>query len=331
MTKIIRFPKEFFAFSGIERPWLLKDYVFYYNAINRNTNINKINKPDVAFGDRLNWWTQAIVIGKILKFEYQLQFNIADYPETYFFKYPKSVFLPTNEFYRGINQFEYLTHEQYYDLVHNMIIPERMSNYLIINHWPKSIPFYGIDPLSLIQLKYPEMEHDLKKLFGHYIGVHLRRFEGIYYVDSDLSELTPELREEYKKESRYQNDSHTWSYIKDCEYFNQLDHCDGYFYISTDLPSKYYYEQWSRQYPDRIYDINFVEKKFMNIMRTYYGDESVEKHYKLIYRMIDYFALMYSKLIVCPKHYKGVAISSWAETAHRISSVPIQIFEAGHL
>ena len=76
---------------------------------NNKTNINKINKPDVAFGDRLNWWTQAIVIGKILKFEYQLQFNIADYPETYFFKYPKSVFLPTNEFYRGINQFEYLT------------------------------------------------------------------------------------------------------------------------------------------------------------------------------------------------------------------------------
>lgn len=328
MVKMIRFPKQIFQYYGIERPWNDKHYVPFVVKFKDMTNGSL---PDTAFGDRLQWWAHAFVIGRLTRFEWQLQFSASQYPEKQFFKFPKSIFLQDEDFYRGINQFKYLTQKEYNQLIHHEFIRPSLPDHLIINHFPMTTSFYGSDPLSLIELYYPEMKYDLKKLFGQYIGVHLRRFHGIYYDDTDLIELSPQLQEEYKKESRLDKTSWTWKYIKNQEYFNQLNQYDDDFYISTDLPEKYYYNQWSDRYPNRIYNMNHVLNEFNAILIRYYGDEFVKENHKLILRMIDYFALMYCKRIVCPMHYKAKTISSWSETAHRISSVPITIFKAGYL
>ena len=171
---------------------------------------------------------------------------------------------------------------------------------------------------------------DLIELFGDYISVHVRRFSGIKYDEDDLLELPEEVREEYAEESYFYDDSWTWKFIKDQEYFNQLDQYPGCkFYVSTDLPRRYYYSKWSERYP--IITMDDVTDQFRSIMVKYYGEESVKRNWNLIYRMIDYFGIMYSKETLCAKHYKAKSISLWSWSATKIGPTKRTIFEAGYL
>lgn len=328
MTRIIRSPKEFFEYYGVKQPWKQKGYRMFKEYHPKSNAI-----ADSAFGDRLHWWKQSWLFAKKLDFKWILQFKQSDYPERHFFNFSQSMFLNDTDFYRGINHFEYLSDSLFDDIILNNVVIDdydQLPKYIIMNRFPTQFnPIFDSICLSdLIKFKYPEMSEELKEVFGNYTAVHLRRFYGINYNDNDLSELPPVLREEYKKEVRF-NDPVTWTYVKDKEYFDELEKFDGKFYVSTDLPGKYYFTQWKNRFPNRILNMYDVREKVISIVKHYYGEEFVDQQSTMIDRMIDYFALMHSKVIVAPQNVKSFNISSWAQTAHELSGTPLHKFITG--
>lgn len=313
MDKIIRYRHEYSNLAGTPYPWRIKNFIKYESfGYNGPYRIN-----DMGIGDRVGCWQQVYYITRLLKWKYRIQSLASQFLESFFFKFPNTEFITEDEFYSNIDDYKCLTDDEYYRLCKGAYKPD--YPFIVTNYRSVSGSNYGKDPIELITLQHPNMEDDMRRLFSSYISVHVRRFHGICFDDDDLIELSSELREQYKKEARY-NSSWSWKYIKDISYFNYMNKQDPNckFYVATDLPEKYYLEKWKNVFPNRIVTMNNIFSKFYNIIEHYYGKTVAKQNYELIYQMTDFFAMAYSKQIISCAHKNGTGPSSFAVTAHKI-------------
>lgn len=324
---IIRYRKEYFEGEGVPHPWRNSSIEEYYN----NPLSDRYDKNDLGIGDRWNCWLGVYNLVKLNKMEHRIQCLGKQFPESILFKFPQTDFISDEEFYSGIDDFKWFTPKEYAVLespAHSNTFKDRARTYpyIFLNHislfgylWFEYEPLY-IEPAS------PGLEHDLRSLFSDYVSVHVRRYHGICYTDEDLIELSDELKEQYKNEAFY-NDTGSWRYVKDKDHFEYMNTFsnDQIFYVATDLDDKYYLSNWKKHFPGRIVTGRDVCSKFMDILSSYHGRDFVNDNSRLIYQMIDFFALAYSKQIVTG-HYNDSSISSYAVAAKKFGNNRINRF-----
>ena len=324
---LIRYRKEYFAGEGVHHPWKNSNIDEYYN----NPLSDQFEKNDLGIGDRWNCWMGLYSLVKLNKMEHRIQCMEKQFPESIFFEFPQTDFISEEEFYSGVDDFKWFTPKEYAVLespAHSNSFKERARTYpyIFVNHVPL-FPYLWLKDRPLhIKNASPGIEHDLRSLFSDYVSVHVRRYHGITYTDEDLIELSDELKEQYKNDAYY-NGCGSWRYVKDRDHFEYMNTFsdDQIFYVATDLDDKYYLNNWKKHFPGRIVTDKDVCSKFMNILDSHYGRDFVNDNSRLIYQMIDFFALAYSKQIVAGR-YDSSSVSSYAVAAEKFGSNHINSF-----
>ncbi len=324
---IIRYRKEYRDGEGVPHPWRHSNIEEYYN----NPLSDQYDKNDLGIGDRWNSWLGVYNLVKLNKMEHRIQCMRKQFPESILFKFSQTDFISDEEFYSDVDDFKWFTPKEYAVLessAHSNSFKDRARTYpfIFVNHIP-SLPYLWLEDQPLyIEPTSPEVEHDLRSLFSDYISVHVRRYHGICYTDEDLIELTDELKEQYKNEA-FRNNSGSWRYVKDKDHFEYMNTFsnDQMFYVATDLDDKYYLSNWKKQFPGRIVTGRDVYSQFMDILSSHHGRDFVNDNARLIYQMIDFFALAYSKQIVSGR-YDNSSVSSYAVAAKRFGNNHINSF-----
>ena len=311
--KQIRFLMETYEYSGKPQPWKMPGYVFYHCQ-----NYNDSNSiQDTGFGSRLNFWSDGYLIGKNYP-QYKIVYCLDQYPESYFLKFPNTYFITKEKFFTGINHFKHISNRRFSRLRNKEHI--NLSDLMYVN----STTIGHDESLSLITLHYDSLRVDLERVFKKYVAVHLRRYYGIKWIESDLNHLTPSQREDYIQDSSWKSTSDTWQYIPDDVYLKEMKKYshDTMFYVSTDLPAKYYLKYWKSILPGQIVTRDDIIDDIKQVFVRYYGEGM---KYKMLYQMIDWFVLLYCRelLIFQPSSARG--ISAFSETALAIGSSEARI------
>ena len=325
---IIRYRHENESGRGVPHPWRDSSVEEYYN----NPLSDEYDKNDLGIGERWNSWLGVYNLVKLNKMEHRIQCMRKQFPESILFKFPQTDFVSDEEFYSGIDQFKWFTPKEYDVLsspAHSNTFKTiaRSYPYIFVNHGNSFAHLWN--DFLYIESSFFESENDLRSLFSDYVSVHVRRYHGICYTDEDLIELSDDLKEQYKN-GAYYNSCGYWRYVKDKDHFEYMNTFsnDQKFYVATDLDDKYYLSNWTKHFPGRIVTGRDVYSKFMSILSSHYGKDFVNANTRLIYQMIDFFALAYSKCIVAG-HYKSSSVSSYTIAAQKFGDNYINRFVVG--
>lgn len=315
----IKFPIEYDAFCGKTAPWFLPDYENYVVDIN----------DDSGFGARLNLWAAYQVIARD---HFEAIFCKLHFPERLIFNFPNSTFLPREEFYDNIVNSQHITGTKLSQLILSPNIMEDVGsddtfyiNEKVFQLCPGNNKFleneFGEDPLTKIGIPH---EDELRDLFSSLNVVHVRRLHGITYIQSDLDELPDHLKSQYAKESRRlsitTDSSGLYRYKKDSYYFDALKKYDSpkeKYYISTDLPKKYYYRNWNKQYKDRLVTNDDLYPKVRKILSKSLTEEELYLYEPMIEYLTDFFAMVFGKQVFAVSTRTN-RVSQWAATATRM-------------
>jgi hypothetical protein len=304
-------------------------------------------KHDTSFGNRLYYWSQSFLITARTKFEYNVVVQREFWPELIFLHLPNTLsksihsfldvedgggrcsLISPNEAEEIIKHgFQSFQHENHWFLephtnanVYSCIVddPEYSPN-LILSRLFDSV-------FKSIQFKHKEINDFFENTFKDHVGIHIRRLHGIHLSEGDIQDLPEYLREDYLKE--YRPGDKYYPYIKDEEYFKIIDKIlehnpNQKFYLSTDLPPKYY-QHYFEKYKN-IFEVSSYREELISILDKYYSKDLVEKTDYIISYLLDFFALSHSKLIIRP--YKR---TSWSKTAQKIKGTQSIILFRGKI
>jgi len=215
----------------------------------------------------------------------------------------------------------------------------------------------GPDPISLIKFKSKNIENFFKDEFSDFISIHIRRYHCVMITQKQIATLPEEIREDFSRDYRKHStvylegwkqtaeqiveivnsglrshSTYLHPFIPDKQFYSVIDHVLDYnidqkFYISTDIPKKYY--QYYKEKYRNIYDKYDYLEKFESIVRDNYSENilnfdtkinGIENYYDkkehfVFGNLLDLFALSNSKLIV--QSY----LSSWGRIAKRMNDV----------
>ena len=298
--------------------------------------VNKHNyKHDTSFGNRLYYWSQSFLVSARTKFKYKLLVQREFWPELIFLHLPntssKSIhsfldvedgggrcsLIGPNEAEEIIkNGFQSFQHENHWYLepdTTNKVNSCLNEDSGFLKDLTLSLLFDNA--FKLIQFKHKEINDFFEDTFKDHVGIHIRRFHGIYLSEGDIEDVPEHLREDYLKEYR-SGTSKSYSYIKDVEYFKVIDKILEYnpnqkFYLSTDLPPKYY-QHYLEKYKN-IFEASSYKEDLISIICKYYSKDLIEKTEYVISYLLDFFGLAHSKLIIRP--YRS---TSWSKAAQKI-------------
>ena len=353
--KIIRCPKPSpnQVFEDVKYPWNIEGYEpFRTHWISQQNKIvlkKNMRKVDSGWGDRLLWWSKCYSMSQTIGSECLMQFEYEDYPESDIFKFPGTEFIHTNEFYKGINNFEYLEDSQY-ELI--SVLSINNQKYPSPDNLPENIifgqcSFIGLDVdgghediFKLIKFVHPKLESVLRKYFNRFTVVHVRRWHGIrYFDDSVMNHLGNELKNKYMQDlegwerisklSKNEKLEEPWLYFDDDTFFNALKDVEGPIYIATDLPKEYYKDQWIKQYGKRLYDQDNVIHHIQKIFSLCYDEEWMKCNgwttQGQVERLVDYFAMMFAKElhVLVPEQYP--VLSAFSDTARLIGGTKCKV------
>jgi hypothetical protein len=332
--KQIRFLMELYQFSGMPEAWKIPNYSFYNCQNSPFSNLESHNQNDIqdtGFGSRLHFWHHGFLIGRFTGWNYKIVYCLDQYPETYFLKFPKTYFMSKEKFLTGIGHFRHVDNGMFNRLLNREFASYELSDLMFINSAPIGTGYYpyGKNPLSLITLHYDGLRVDLENVFKKYVGVHVRRYYGINWTEDDLNHLTPSQKEDFIKYCPWKSVSDTWKYIPDDVYLREMKKYshDTVFYVSTDLPDRYYLKYWKSVLPGRVVTRHDIIDEVKEIFVRYYGDEILKKpkKYKMLYQMLDWFVLLYCREILILKPITAPAISAFSETALKIGTASANI------
>lgn len=331
--KQVRVLMELYEFAGIPEVWKIPGYRYYNCQNSPFSNLESHTQNDVqdtGFGSRLYLWHHGFLMGRLFEWTYRIVFNLDQYPETYFFKFPNTYFIPKEKFLTGITHFTHVSDDTLEKILRREFNSDLLDDYLFVNSAPKGANMYayGKNPLSLITLHYDGLRDDLERLCKQYVGVHVRRYYGIKYTDEDLHHLPSSYQKDYKS-AAWKSNSDTWKYLPDDVYLKEMQNYshDTMFYVSTDLPDKYYLKYWKSILPGRVVTRRDIKDQIEKIFVKYYGDEILKesKKYKMLYQMIDWFVLLYCKEILILKPSTAPSISAFSDTALKIGTASANI------
>lgn len=101
-----------------------------------------------------------------------------------------------------------------------------------------------------------------------YVGIHVRRNNGVSVNEKDILSLPENLRKKYEKiiQEQFRNMDPAYRYYRDEQYFNVLEEIlkinpTQKFYVSHDLTEKYFLH-WKKHYPNKIFTrIDFMKNE----------------------------------------------------------------------
>lgn len=215
------------------------------------------------------------------------------------------------------------------------------------NHWYSDFGFLPLSDFSSvknrfldkIQLKHTEISNHIQAKYKDYVGIHIRRGNGVTYTEEDIQTLPKPTQEKYRKyreELATVQDKH-YKFTPDDYYYKLIkgfikENPSQKIYISHDLPDEYignYYDDFGH---------HVIESKYNNryFYEHYYANAGVDvkhiKHYSnAVDNVIDLFTLSNCGMIIGSPH------STWSEFAkdyspklYSDSSEPIEDVLANH-
>lgn len=181
------------------------------------------------------------------------------------------------------------------------------------HHLPNFIPRKR--PLKKIKLKHNFIQWYIQHRAKDFVGLHLRRFNGVNIDKKAIDTLPNDLQKKYIELNEYKDvKDGTIDFYQDILYFNIIDNIlkvneHQRFYIATDLP-----EQMISNYKERYGDTIITKKDFEVKIQNFLLESNVDvgklnNFGNVINNLIDLFCLSYSKMLI------EVPKSSWSEFA----------------
>jgi hypothetical protein len=191
------------------------------------------------------------------------------------------------------------------------------------SHWYSDFEFVPLTDFSFlkkryldkIKLKHTEINDLIKEKYKDYVGIHIRRGNGVFYTDEDINSLPEPLQKKYKnfRETKSKIMHPNYHFVRDEFYYNVikkliLKNPSQKFYISHDLPDEFinhYYEDFGH---------HVIESKYNNryFYEHYYANVGVDvvhlKNYSnAVDNVIDLFTLANCGMVI------GSQNSTWSE------------------
>lgn len=179
-------------------------------------------------------------------------------------------------------------------------------------------------PLQQIRLKHTLVKEHMEKKYKDYIGIHIRRGNGVTISDDDILSMPEDTREAYrdwvKNNVKVMDDG--YKFYQDEVYFELIDKIleinpRQMIYISHDLPDELM-AQYYHRYGHHIIETKMNSRYFYE---TFYANAGLDIPFLINYANVidnvtDLFALAHCGFIIAsPK-------SSWSEFAYCYKNVP---------
>jgi hypothetical protein len=199
-------------------------------------------------------------------------------------------------------------------------------------HWYSNFGFLTLGDFSFvkkryinkIKLKHTEINDLIKEKYKEYVGIHIRRGNGVMYSDEDIMSLPEPLQKKYKKlrKTKAKVIHNSYKFIQDDFYYKiikelLLKNPSQKFYISHDLPDEFI-NQYYKKFGHHV-----IESKYNNryFFEHYYANAGVDvvhlKNYSnAIDNVIDLFTLANCGMVI------GLQSSTWSEFAKDYSEKP---------
>jgi len=127
-----------------------------------------------------------------------------------------------------------------------------------------------IRPIDKIHLKDNSVQKDITKKYQSYVGIHIRRGNGIHLTDEVIENLPADKKEEYVEyyKNNFKIDCEAYKFINDTEYYTSIDEIlkinpKQKIYISHDLTDNLI-ENFYEKYPKNIVTKKDIRKKYYN-------------------------------------------------------------------
>lgn len=296
--------------------------------------------PDTGLCNRLlHWETAYHIINQPKHKDYKILLQKKIWPELDLISLPHTYLVNYNESYyqwQSYYKYDELHFKTVLDVTKNDVrlaspINETLFRKVVTgsedlsndSHWYsnfKFIPlsdFSGIKKryLNHIRLKHTEINDFIKSKYKDYVGIHIRRGNGVCYTEEDIQSLPEPLREKYRKFRKEHGsvEDNNYNFVQDDFYYNVIKELrkknpSQKFYISHDMDDEYinhYYEDFGH---------HVIESKYNNryFFETYYSNAGVDvthlKNYSnAIDNVVDLFTLASCGMVV------GFSHSTWSE------------------
>lgn len=278
---------------------------------------------DTSFGNRIYRWINAYYLSEASNFEYKIVLQKELWPELLFLSLPHTIALSSEYFdidEQNNTLYPQIKEDQYVDIVLNKNIDIlKSNNHWIISEWficsnnlngIKLDEISTVNPFNEIKFKFEEINEYFSNKFKDFIGIHIRRYKGIKTKEGDFEEIPENLRDDYKKEYSECEDltPEAYPFIPDKEYYRLIDIVlmnspDQCFYISTDLPLKFY--SYYKEKYNNIFCFHDFKNEFSNLLQKYYPNILLSKLDHINNYLFDFFAFSSTKIMVLSAH------SSW--------------------
>lgn len=126
-------------------------------------------------------------------------------------------------------------------------------------------------PLGKIELRDRRIQDKIEIKYSSYVGIHIRRGNGVYLTDEIIKKYSDEINSEdflKYKENFIVNTNKNYRFVFDTEYFEIIDKIleinpEQKFYISHDLPDEFL-ENFYKRYPNKIISKKDIRKEYYN-------------------------------------------------------------------
>lgn len=278
---------------------------------------------DSSFGNRIYRWVNAYYLSEATNFEHKIVLQQELWPELLFLTLPHTFTKSSQDFdfdFETNTLYSQINEDQYIDVVLNKNKDFlNKNNHCVLSEWficsnnlngVKLDEISTVNPFNEIKFQFEEINEYFNNKFKDFIGIHIRRYKGIKTKEGDFEEIPENLRDDYKKEYTECEDlsAEAYPFIADKEYYRFIDtvlmnNPDQCFYISTDLPLKFY-SYYKEKYKN-IFCFHDFRDEFLELLKKHYPNIILSKLDHIINYLFDFFAYSSSKIMVLSAH------SSW--------------------
>jgi hypothetical protein len=274
-----------------------------------------VEDDDSGWGNRLICWEAAYNIGKQLDSNHVIKVLPQEFPElhlvnlisTSFTELQKITAIPIQD-----GQVDSWIQNNIVDLDPNL---SYVTNFSFLNSARINRSF-GINKkhIQKISIKNEQVQKYIKNTVKEFIGIHIRRGNGVYTTKQDLEEIPVEFQKYY---NLCLDCGKEYVFIKDSIYFNIIDSIlkdnpEALFYISIDVNEKAV-DYFKTRYPDKIFTRTDIIEKNKNIFIESSFLDRYEQLTNMGYNLVDFFSLSFCKDII------ESPFSSWCNMAVKIS------------
>lgn len=320
--------------------WGNHEESYYKSELLKKNRLIDNDVPDTGLCNRLLHWECAYyILNQETHSDFKILLQKKIWPELEIISLPKSYIIDYNKTeyqWQSYYKYDVLHFKTVYDIENESVrlaSPLKTEKFKKVikevdtlkedAHWYSDFGFMTLDDfsgikkrfLSNIKLKHTEINDYITEKYKDYVGIHLRRGNGVNYTESDIKTLPLELQDKYreyrekfatKKDSAYHFTPDSF-YFTIIEYFLKKNPIQK-FYISHDL-NDLFIQQYYKKFGHHVIESMHNNRYFYE---HYYANAGVNvthlKHYSNgIDNVIDLFTLSNCSMVIGSSH------STWSE------------------